>query len=87
MRPTTVFLASLTFLSACLLLSHTCPAADQPQWGQRETRNMISAERGLPSSFDPATGENVKWVADLGTESYASPSGRATPSTRATAAS
>lgn len=73
MRPTTVFLASLTFLSACLLLSHACPAADQPQWGQRETRNMISAERGLPSSFDPATGKNVKWVADLGTESYASP--------------
>ncbi len=48
-------------------------AADQPQFGQAFSRNMVSAERGLPASFDPETGENVKWVADLGSESYASP--------------
>jgi len=48
-------------------------AADRPQWGQQFTRNMVSDERGLPESFDPATGKNVKWSAPLGTESYSSP--------------
>ena len=48
-------------------------ASDQAQWGQRCTRNMISDETGLPDSFDPKTGKNVKWVAKLGTDSYATP--------------
>ena len=48
-------------------------AGDQPQWGQRHTRNMVSSETGLPDTFDPETGENVKWVAPLGTRSYATP--------------
>ncbi len=48
-------------------------AADQPQWGQRFTRNMVSAETGLPDDFDPATGRNVKWVASLGSETWATP--------------
>lgn len=48
-------------------------AADQPQWGERFTRNMVSAEKDLPARFDPASGENVLWSADLGTDNYASP--------------
>ena len=48
-------------------------AADQTQWGQRHSRNMVSAETNLPERFDPATGENVLWVASMGTETYASP--------------
>jgi len=60
-------------------------AADQPQWGQRDSRNMVSAEKGLPDGFDPGTrnqktgnmelpaGSNVKWVARLGDQSYGSP--------------
>lgn len=48
-------------------------AADHPQWGQRFTRNMVSSEVGLPDRFDPATGENVKWSAALGTQCYATP--------------
>lgn len=48
-------------------------AADQPQWGERHSRNMVSAETGLPGHFDLATGENVKWVASLGSDAYASP--------------
>lgn len=47
--------------------------ADQPQWGERFMRNMVSTERGLPESFDPKTGENVKWSVPLGTETYSSP--------------
>ncbi|MGA2864151.1 MAG: PQQ-binding-like beta-propeller repeat protein [Verrucomicrobiota bacterium] len=47
--------------------------ADQPQWGEAWSRNLVSNERGLPSSFDPQTGQNIKWSAALGTETHATP--------------
>jgi outer membrane protein assembly factor BamB len=56
-----------------LLAASLLSAADQPQWGQRFTRNMVSAETNLPAGFDPATGRNVKWTADLGTETHCTP--------------
>jgi outer membrane protein assembly factor BamB len=56
-----------------LALVGALPAADQPQWGQAWSRNMVSDETGLPDSFDPATGRNVKWAARLGTETHATP--------------
>ncbi len=65
-------LRAAAFLGLCLA-ARPLPAADQPQWGERFTRNMVSAETNLPDSFDPATGRNVKWSADLGTESHATP--------------
>jgi outer membrane protein assembly factor BamB len=34
---------------------------------------MVSSEKGLPDSFDPRTGLNVKWSAALGTETHSSP--------------
>jgi len=46
---------------------------DSPQWGQAWSRNMVSPEHNLPASFDPATGQNVKWSAELGTEAHSSP--------------
>ncbi len=51
----------------------TLSAGDQPQWGHAWTRNLVYNETGLPDSFDPASGRNVKWVADLGTETYSTP--------------
>jgi len=51
----------------------TVSAGDHLQWGQKDSRNMVSAETGLPGSFDPATGKNIKWAVELGTESYATP--------------
>jgi outer membrane protein assembly factor BamB len=56
-----------------LTSSPALAAADQPQWGVRFSRNMVSEERGLPDSFDPATGRNIKWVARLGSETHSSP--------------
>src|SRR5262249_45363220 len=55
------------------LFSTALHAADQPQWGEAWTRNMVSSERGLPDSFDPATGRNIKWIAPLGTQSHSTP--------------
>src|SRR5688572_5174791 len=48
-------------------------AADRPQWGQAWSRNMASDETNLPDTFDPGTGLNIKWSAELGSQSYASP--------------
>jgi len=48
-------------------------AADQPQWGQAWSRNMVSEERGLPDSFDPKSGRNIKWSAEIGTEAHSTP--------------
>jgi outer membrane protein assembly factor BamB len=59
-------------------------AADQPQWGQPHTRNMVSDEKGLPETFDAGrrNGQGgidlkpdggVRWVARLGAQSYGSP--------------
>jgi len=47
--------------------------ADRPQWGQRYSRNMVSGETNLPATFDPETGENVRWTAPLGTETNSTP--------------
>jgi outer membrane protein assembly factor BamB len=64
---------TLLCAAALLFASVSAPAADQPQWGERHTRNMVSAETGLPASFDPATGDHVLWTASLGGGSYSSP--------------
>lgn len=55
------------------LLGARLPAGDQPQWGERHTRNMVSAETGLPETFDPRNGANVKWSARLGTDTHSTP--------------
>ncbi len=58
---------------------------DWPMWGHSNSRNMVSAETGLPDSFDPgtfkqnseeidmATTKNVRWVAKLGSQAYGNP--------------
>lgn len=63
--------ALLALTTACLAVAAT--AADQPQYGQAWSRNMVSAERGLPGSFDPKTGEGVRWSARLGDETHSTP--------------
>src|SRR5688572_7998571 len=68
MRRITLCVAVMT-----LLAGPVARGGDQPQWGQRFSRNMVSPETNLPDGFDPATGKNVKWVVPLGTHSYPSP--------------
>jgi len=60
-------------------------AADWPQWGGGQYRNLVSREAGLPASFhpgrkkrdrlgfDPATTKNVRWMVRLGSENYSCP--------------
>jgi len=69
---------TIAFLVFALFLSDDVFAADQPQWGEYGTRNMVSSETGLPDSFDagrrnpqtglvdPTTTKNVRWTAPVG---------------------
>src|ERR1041385_3582105 len=69
---------SLGFGFCCCDLS----AADWPEWGGRNMRNMYSAEKGLPAAlgkidFKPGTEEidtkaakNLKWAVKIGSQSY-----------------
>jgi outer membrane protein assembly factor BamB len=39
-------------------------------WGGTPDRNMVSSMKGLPTDWDIKTKKNIKWVADLGSQSY-----------------
>ncbi|HVR75630.1 MAG TPA: hypothetical protein VMT52_14945, partial [Planctomycetota bacterium] len=47
---------------------------DWPMWGGSPSRNMANLlEKGIPSFWDIRTGENIKWVAQLGSQAYGTP--------------
>jgi outer membrane protein assembly factor BamB len=43
---------------------------DWPMWGGSPDRNMVSKAKGMPMSWDVKTKKNVKWVAELGSQTY-----------------
>ncbi|MDD5520144.1 MAG: PQQ-binding-like beta-propeller repeat protein [Kiritimatiellae bacterium] len=58
----------------CLLsITAIVIAGDQTQWGEKFSRNMVSDEKNLPEDFDPVTGKNIKWSAQLGYETHGTP--------------
>lgn len=69
------FLCSAITIGFSLFISLSCKAqgSDSPQWGEKHSRNMISGEKGLPSKFNPETGENIKWSVSIGSDAYATP--------------
>lgn len=42
-------------------------------WGGTPQRNMVSPVKGLPTSWDIKSGQNIKWKIDLGAQSYGNP--------------
>jgi outer membrane protein assembly factor BamB len=44
-----------------------------PMWGGTPDRNLVSKMTGLPAEWDVKTKKNVKWVAELGSQSYGNP--------------
>jgi len=63
----------VTGFQICLVYSLRAQGHDCPQWGEKLTRNMISDEIGLPSTFNIETGKNVKWSVSVGSNCYATP--------------
>jgi outer membrane protein assembly factor BamB len=82
MKRNALLATSLLALSAGALATR---AADWPFWGGGPSRNMVSSETNLPTSWDPgrykgsteeidtATTKNVKWVAKMGSQTYGNP--------------
>ena len=63
-------------IAVCQFFSlYSCRAQGQdcPQWGEKYTRNMVSFETGLPTTFNVETGKNVKWSVSIGSNGYATP--------------
>ena len=57
-----------------LLVASSVPAADWPMWGGDAHRNMVNTvEKNIPSSWDIDTGRNIKWTAELGSQTYGNP--------------
>lgn len=46
---------------------------DWPMWGGAAQRNMASAVKNLPESWDVKTGKNIKWKVQTGSISYGNP--------------
>jgi outer membrane protein assembly factor BamB len=46
---------------------------DWPMWGGTVQRNMVSAMKNLPESWDVKNGKNIKWKAPIGSTSYGNP--------------
>jgi len=65
-----------TYFAFILLPLAASPAftADWHMWGGSPQRNMINTvEKNIPDSWDVTTGKNIKWVAQLGSQSFGNP--------------
>src|SRR5689334_23499480 len=77
-RTIAVIVAFFSFISLLLTASSFTPRAaaadpgtgDWPMWGGTPDRNMVSNMKGLPTFWDLKTKKNVKWIAQLGSQSY-----------------
>jgi len=76
----TRLLSCLLALMVCALVGHSVQLSasdpgtgDWPMWGGTPDRNMVSAMKGLPSEWDVKTKKNIKWAANLGSQSYGNP--------------
>jgi outer membrane protein assembly factor BamB len=49
------------------------PKGQWPMWGGTPDRNMVSDETGLAAEWDIASGKNIKWTSQLGSQSYGNP--------------
>ena len=64
---------AVSFVVALVVSGTVAVWADWPMWGGTPSRNMVSPMKGLPTTWDVKSGKNVKWVAELGSQSYGNP--------------
>jgi len=61
------------FVSLWLVYASDPGTGDWPMWGGTPERNMVSSMKSIPTSWDVKTNKNVKWMAQLGSQSYGNP--------------
>jgi outer membrane protein assembly factor BamB len=57
----------------CLLWASDPGSGDWPMWGGSGDRNMASTMAGAPTSWDVQARKNVRWMAQLGSQTYGNP--------------
>src|SRR5579859_5243059 len=73
MKVKSFVIAGTLMLTALYFAQASDPAGkDWPMWGGTPDRNMVSSQK-VVSSWDIKTGKNVKWVAQLGSQTYGNP--------------
>ena len=62
-------------LIAALIVTTILPlyGLDWPMWGGNPSRNMVSSEGEIPRTWDVRNKNNIKWVAEVGSQSYGNP--------------
>lgn len=60
-------------LALAVLVPLPARADDWPMFGGHADRNVVSSETGLPSDWDAKAKKNIKWVVDLGKQTYSNP--------------
>ena len=64
---------AVVIVAVVILAASPAISADWPMWGGTPSRNMVSPLKGMPTTWDVKSGKNVKWVAELGSQSYGNP--------------
>src|SRR5947209_16162367 len=67
-----LLLIALILVSVFLIYASDSGSGDWPMWGGTPDRNMVSNQK-VVASWDVKTGKNVKWVSQLGSQSYGNP--------------
>lgn len=66
-------LGMLAGLAAGMVSAGVAVAEDWPMWGRTPDRRMNTPEKGAPTDWDVEAKKNIKWVAQLGSQSYGNP--------------
>jgi len=69
----TVAIVALGLTATLVTARETSNDGDWPMWGGTPSRNMVSSMTGLPGSWDVEKGTGIKWVAELGSQTYGNP--------------
>ena len=64
---------AIAFVGAVGIGASDPNTGDWPMWGGTPDRNMVSKQKNLPLTWDIKSGKNVKWVSELGSQTYGNP--------------
>jgi outer membrane protein assembly factor BamB len=73
MRPILSVIVALAVIAPAGLRASDPGNGSWPMWGGTPDRNQVSNMKNLPTEWDVKTKKNVKWVAELGSQSYGNP--------------
>jgi outer membrane protein assembly factor BamB len=76
MRKQVFAVSALCSAAAITLAASALPEpahTEWPMWGGTPDRNMVSTMKGIPTTWDVKTKKNIRWVAELGSQTYGNP--------------